>query len=155
MCAGAGGMCVQSGSLVHKGVDADQTVQKGDVAVLAFAGLLAVEQSGDDGAKGVQTADVVADDGTAFGGTAGLLPGDVHHAGHRLGNKVKTGDLAVGPHLAGHGDGAVNNLGVDFRDGLIVQVKFLHSPGGIAFNQYIRVMNHLVNALLRTGVVQG
>lgn len=78
MRTGASGMGVKGSCLVYQGVDANETIQQRNITVLAFAGSLTMEQRGNNGTEGIQATNIIANHGTALGGAAVLLAGNIH-----------------------------------------------------------------------------
>lgn len=56
--------------------------------------------------------------------------------------------------LSSNGNRAINNLGVNFGDCLVVQVEFFHSSWGITLNEDIAVFCHLIDTLLGSWVIK-
>src|SRR5262249_31765116 len=113
--------------------------QERRVQVPAFAGLQSLDVGGEDriersGARG----DVVRR-AAHLGGAPARLAGHGHDAAHALRDDVESALLAVGPGLAEARDGAIDDVGVDRPDRLVVDTELTRHAGAVVFDDDVGV----------------
>ena len=155
VAACAGRLEVESCGTFHRGHDAYQAVEQGDVDELTLAGVLLIIQCGDDSAVSVERADVVADGDAALDGVAVGIALHIHKAAHALSDNVKAGTPCICAGLPAGGNGAVNDFGVDLLDGFIVQTEFFHLTGLEGLDDDVCVLYHRLDYLLSVGILHG
>ena len=122
----------------------DQRLQERGGDPLAFAGLLALEQRGDDAEREVDAGTGVADGDPgahrAFAGPAG----DRHEPAHALRDLVEAGAVGVRPVLPEAADAGVDDARIDLAHRLVIDAEPQFHLRPVILNDHIRGLRHLL-----------
>ena len=117
----------------------DLAVKEGGVDELAFAGFIAVVEGGYDGAVGQHPGEEVNQgEADALGRAIGFA-GEVHEAAVSLDDEVVAGLVGHGAGAPVAGDGAIDDVRVDFLDVVVAEAHAGQGAGAEALDHHVGV----------------
>ncbi|MNS90590.1 hypothetical protein D3C72_1246460 [compost metagenome] len=140
---------------VHVGQHRHLHVQQRHVDVLAFAGAVAVRQRRQHGDGGVLASHQVGDGHAgllrAAAGQVVALAGQAHEAAHALDDEVIARARGVRAGLAEAGDRAVDQVGLDLPERLIVQAVLPELADLVVLQHHVALRGQVAHDLLALG----
>ncbi len=110
--------------------------------MLAFLRLLALEQCNEDAHRaeqpGAEIGDRDADAHRALPGQAG----DRHQPAHALSDLVEAGPIGIGAGLAEAGNAAIDDLGIDLGERLVVDAEPALHVGAEILHHHVGLLHH-------------
>lgn len=119
--------------------------------MLAKPGAAALQQGCENGGGGIDSGEDIGDGDADFLRLTAGFARDRHQARHALNDEIIASAVGVGAGLAKAGDRAVDQLGVDFAQGRIVEAVFGEAADFEILNQHIGVGDQFTDGFLTFG----